>query len=82
MIRMDTQSIKINLIHWLVVLEDMSVLEKIQSAKEKKESFIDLNAEKRKEQDSKLDKHENREMKFSSWDTVKNIIWDRVKDAL
>jgi len=82
MASMDVQSVKIDLIRWLTELEDKSVLEQIQGLKEKQESSFELNAEQGKELDSRLEKYENGEMKFSSWDTVKNRIRDRAKDAL
>lgn len=79
---MDVKSVKIELIHWLTELEDKSVLEQIQVLKDKQESSFELNAEQRKELDSRLEKYENGEMKFSTWDTVKNRIRDRTKDTL
>ncbi len=81
-IRMDIQSIKIDLIHWLTELQDQSVLKKLQVLKEQQESSFELSAEQKKELDSRLEKYENGEMKFSSWDTVKNRVRNRTKDAL
>lgn len=37
---MDIQSIKIDLIHWLTELEDISVLEKLQSFKNQREGSL------------------------------------------
>lgn len=51
---MDIQSVKIDLIHWLSELEDMSVLEQIQSLKEEQENSFQLNAEQGEELESRL----------------------------
>lgn len=79
---MDIQSIKIDLIHWLTELQDKSTLKKLQGLKEQQESSFDLSAEQKKELDSRLEKYENGEMKFSSWDSVKDRIRNPTKDAL
>lgn len=79
---MDIQSIKIELIHWLSELEDMSVLEQIQSLKEEQENSFQLNAEQGEELESRLERYEKGEMRFSSWDAVKKRIRDRANDAL
>lgn len=79
---MDIQSIKIDLIHWLSELEDMSVLEQIQSLKEEQENSFQLNAEQGEELESRLERYEKGEMRFSSWDAVKKRIRDRANDAL
>lgn len=71
---MDIQSIKIELIHWLSELEDMSVLEQIQSLKEEQEISFQLNAEQGKELEGRLERYEKGEMRFSSWDAVKKRI--------
>jgi putative addiction module component (TIGR02574 family) len=82
MIEMDVQSVKIDLIHWLTELQDKSVLKKLQGLKEQQESSFELNAEQKEELDSRLEKYENREMKFSQWNTVKDRVRNRAKDAL
>ena len=82
MISMDIQSIKVDLIHWLTELQDQSVLEQIQGLKEQQESSFELNAEQTKELDSRLEKYENGEMKFSPWDKVRERIKSRAEDAL
>lgn len=79
---MDIQSIKIDLIHWLSELEDMSVLEQIQSLKEEQENSFQLNAEQGEELESRLERYEKGEMRFSSWEAVKKRIRDRANDAL
>lgn len=79
---MDIQSVKIDLIHWLSELEDMSVLEQIQSLKEEQENSFQLNAEQGEELESRLERYEKGEMRFSSWDAVKKRIRDRANDAL
>lgn len=80
--RMDIQSVKIDLIHWLTELQDKSILEKLQGLKEQQEIRFELSEEQQKELDSRLEKYENGEMKFSSWETVKDRIRDRAKDDL
>ncbi|AWW32501.1 addiction module component [Echinicola strongylocentroti] len=82
MIDMDVQSVKIDLIHWLTELQDKSVLKKLQGLKEQQESSFELSAEQKKELDSRLEKYENGEMRFSSWETVKDRVRKRAKDAL
>jgi putative addiction module component (TIGR02574 family) len=79
---MDIQSVKIDLIHWLTELQDTSVLKQLQGLKEQQESSHELSSEQKKEMDSRVEKYENGEMKFSSWDSVKNRIRNRPKDAL
>jgi len=82
MIRMDIQSIKVDLIHWLTELQDQSVLEQLQGLKAQQESSFKLNHEQTKELDSRLEKYENGEMKFSSWDQVRERIKSRAEDDL
>lgn len=79
---MDVQSVKIDLIQWLTELQDKSVLKKLQGLKEQQESSFGLNAEQKEELDSRLEKYENGEMKFSPWNTVKDRVRNRAKDAL
>ncbi|SEI93895.1 hypothetical protein SAMN05192553_101933 [Cyclobacterium xiamenense] len=59
MIGMDVKSIKIDLIHWLTELQDISVLEKLQGLKEAQESSFELSAGQNKELDSRLGKYED-----------------------
>lgn len=82
MISMDVQSVKIDLIHWLTELQDKAVLQQLQGLKEQQESSFELNTEQKEELDGRLEKYENGEMKFSTWDTVKNRVRNRAKDAL
>lgn len=42
---MDVKSIKIDLIHWLTELQDISVLKELQGLKEAQESSFELSAE-------------------------------------
>lgn len=79
---MDVQSIKIDLIHWLTELQDKSILKKLQGLKEQQESSFGLSEEQKKELDSRLERYEKGEMKFSSWDSVKDRIRKRAEDAL
>jgi len=82
MIGMDVQSVKIDLIHWLTELQDKSVLKKLQGLKEQQESSLELSAEQQRELEGRLEKYENGEMEFSPWDTVKDRVRNRAKDAL
>lgn len=79
---MDIQSVKIDLIHWLTLLEDTYVLEKIQSLKEQQESSFELGEENQIELERRLQKYENGEMQFSSWDEVKSRVRTQSKDGL
>lgn len=79
---MDVQSVKIDLIHWLTELQDKTVLKKIQGLKEQQESTFELSAEQKNDLDGRLEKYENGEMEFSSWETVKNRVRNRAKDIL
>lgn len=79
---MDVQSVKIDLIHWLTELQDKSVLKKLQGLKEQQESSFELSAEQKQELEGRLEKYENGEMEFSPWDTVKDRVRNRTKDAL
>ncbi|PZX47598.1 addiction module protein [Algoriphagus chordae] len=79
---MDIQSVKIDLIHWLTQLQDKSLLKQLQVLKEEQESSFELSEEHQKELNSRLEKYENGEMKFSQWDDVKERIRSRAKNAL
>lgn len=79
---MDVQSVKIDLIHWLTELQDKSVLKELQGLKEQQEKSFELTKEQKEELDSRLKKYEDREMKFSSWDSVKDRIRKGSKGAL
>ncbi|MDN3670662.1 addiction module protein [Echinicola jeungdonensis] len=79
---MDIKSVKIDLIHWLTELQDKTVLKKLQGLKEQQESTIELSPEQKKELEARFEKYENGEMEFSPWDTVKDRIRKRAKDAL
>jgi len=79
---MDVQSVKIDLIHWLTELQDKSTLKKLQGLKEMQEDVFELGADQEKELDQRFEKYENGEMKFSSWDTVKDRVRNRTKNGL
>lgn len=78
---MDVQSVKIDLIHWLTELQDKAVLKQLQDLKEQQESSLELNAEQKKDLDGRLEKYRNGEMEFSPWDTVRDRVKNRRKDA-
>ncbi len=79
---MDVQSVKIDLIHWLIELQDKTTLKKLQGLKEMQEDVFELTSEQEKELDYRLEKYKNGEMKFSSWNTVKNRIRNSAKNGL
>ena len=78
---MDTKSIKIDLIHWLIELQDTSIHKELQILKDRHKEIYQLSTDQEKELDIRLEKYEAGEMKFSSWDTVKDRIRNRAKDA-
>jgi putative addiction module component (TIGR02574 family) len=82
MIGMDVKSVKTDLIHWLTELQDKSVLKKLQALKDQQESSFKLSTEQLSELENRLEKYENGEIEFSPWDTVKDRIRKRAKDAL
>ncbi len=77
---MDIQSLKIDIIHWLTVLNDKDILEKIHALKE--EENIELSPPQQTELDKRLKKYERGEMKFKSWDETKSSIRKRSKNAI
>ena len=79
---MDIQSVKIDLIHWLTELQDQDILKKIQGIKIQEEGSLELSSEQEKELVDRIEEYENGKTKFSSWDTVKDRIRSRSKDAL
>ncbi len=79
---MDIKSVKIDLIHWLTELQDKAVIKKLQGLKEQQESAFELSSEQKKELEGRLEKYENGEMEFSSWDMVKDRVRKHAKDAL
>jgi len=79
---MDIQSVKIDLIHWLTELQDKAVLKKLQGLKEQQELALELSAEQEEELEKRLKKYESGDMKFSSWDKVKNRIRSNAKNGV
>lgn len=79
---MDVQSVKIDLIHWLTELQDQSVLKQLQGLKEQQQSSFGLGEAQIEELDSRLEKYENGETKFSPWDKVKERVRNHAKDSL
>lgn len=79
---MDIQSVKIDLIHWLTELEDKPTLKLLQGLKNRQQVDFELNSEQKKELDSRLEKYDNNEMKFSSWEEAKKRIRNQAKDVL
>lgn len=76
---MDTQSLKLDLIHWLTKLKDRATLEKIQAIKAE---HLGLSATQEMELNERLEKYEKGEMKFNSWEATKANIRKRSKDAI
>lgn len=75
---MDIQSVKIDLIHWLTELEDTSILKKLQIIKELEENTLLLSEEQQKELDIRLEKYENGQLEFTSWEIVKSRIKNQI----
>lgn len=78
---MDIQSVKIDLIHWLTELEDTSILKKLQIIKELEENTLLLSEEQQKELDIRLEKYENGQLEFTSWEIVKSRIKNQINDG-
>ena len=76
---MDTQSLKLEIIHWLTELKDKIILEKIHAIKNERE--MELSRGQKMELDKRLEKYERGEMKFSSWEATKTSITKRSKNA-
>jgi putative addiction module component (TIGR02574 family) len=79
---MDIQSVKIDLIHWLTQLQDVTILEKVQALKADDGSDLDMSPEQQRELDRRLEKYERGEMTFKSWEDTKASIRSRAKNAL
>ena len=60
----------------------MSVIEKLQGLKEQQSNAYELSEEHKKELDRRLKKYEKGEMKFSSWESVKERVRNRTKDGV
>ncbi|WP_373521390.1 addiction module protein [Aquiflexum sp.] len=79
---MDVKSVKFDLIRWLTELQDKAVLEKLLAFKDESEKLHELKPEYMEELENRLIKYEAGEMKFSSWDAVKNRVKNSAKDKL
>lgn len=80
---MDIKATKLSLIQWLTELRDRSVLEKIVWLREHSaETEEELTSEQAHILDERLKKYKSGKMKFSSWDTVKENIVSRTKNAI
>lgn len=77
---MDTQSLKIDLIHWLTQLKDQNILKKIQAIKA--EADVELSPAQEDELEKRLEKYEQGEMQFKSWEETKAGVRKRAKNAL
>ena len=71
---MDVAATKLTLIQWLTELQDQSVLEKLVDFRQQNS---DLSTEQQKVLDHRIKRYEASEMKFNSWDTVKERIRNR-----
>ncbi|MFD2035643.1 addiction module protein [Belliella marina] len=67
---MDIQTIKIDLIHWLTKLDDASLLEKLQSLKEKHE--FGLGEDHKKILDERLELYEQNPDELIDWEDIVN----------
>lgn len=79
---MDIHSVKIDLIKWLTDLQDQKIIAQIQELKQQQESLPELSDAQKLELKERLEKYERGEMKFSSWDEVKQRIQKKAKDDL
>ena len=79
---MDIQAVKIDLIHWLTQLQDVTILEKIQVIKEEEDDDLDLSPEQQRELDRRLEKIERGEAKFIPWEEPMDNIRSSLKNAL
>lgn len=65
---MDTQAIKLDLIHWLTELQDKNIIEKLRSFKDSQE--IEVTNDLKKLLDSRIDSYENNPNQIRDWNTV------------
>lgn len=79
---MDVATLKLDLIQWLAQIQDESLLKKIQLIKDSKEENLELSEEQLLELDARLEKYERGEMKFSSWEKVKERVKIRTKNEI
>jgi putative addiction module component (TIGR02574 family) len=79
---MDIQSVKIDLIHWLTQLQDITILEKIQALRVDDDNDLDLSPEQQRELDRRLEKLASGEAKFVSWDEAEARIRGSLKNVL
>ncbi len=79
---MDISTVKIDLIHWLAEINDVKLLEKLQTLKKEQEESFELDATQQNELDRRLNKYEAGEMKFTSWEAAKERIREKSKNAL
>lgn len=79
---MDIQAVKIDLIHWLTQLQDVTILEKIQVIKAEEDDDLDLSPEQQRELDRRLDELERGEAKLIPWEESMARIRSSLKNAL
>jgi putative addiction module component (TIGR02574 family) len=68
MIRMDIQSLKVDLIHWLTELQDQAILEQVQAFKHRQE--VGLGEAHKALLDERIASYENDPTKVLLWDDV------------
>lgn len=79
---MDVAALKLDLIHWLTQVQDETLLKKIHLLKEEREERLDLSEDQLLELEKRLEKYENGQMEFSSWESVKERIRSRSKNEI
>ncbi len=71
---MESEAIKLDLIHWLSETNDLNALKKIQKIRH---SSLGLSPEQEAILEQRMGKYESGLMKFSSWDDVKKRVTAR-----
>ncbi|HMI66973.1 MAG TPA: hypothetical protein VK517_13095 [Cyclobacteriaceae bacterium] len=79
-IKLDTQRLKLDIIHWLTRIKDKNVLEKIRAIKA--EEGFELSPSQHEELDNRLEKYGRGEMKFKTLEEAKASVRKRSKNAL
>ena len=77
---MDSEEIKLDLIHWLIETTDTEAVKKIQAIRSSSSSG--LTPEQEIILDERMEKYEKGLMKFSSWEDAKSRIIAKGKNAI
>ena len=77
---MDSEEIKLDLIHWLIETDDAEAVKKIQAIRSSSSSG--LTPEQEMILDERMEKYEKGLMSFSSWNDAKSRIMTKGKNAI